>query len=248
MKNKFNSYAQYGEDSILLEFFGLEYKGLIVDIGALDGYHLSNSFLLSELGWKSILVEAHPELSKVCINNRKKDIVIPKAVANINGTIKMKISNRGSHSHISNIGIDIECETLDFMLSRTVPENTVIDVLSIDVDGSEEYMFKEFTIEKWSPSIIILETSMIPNSINSFVENSGYHKAIETGINVFLMKNLDDVDKLRSILNSCRREYDKLLTESFNHFDTQHILDIGEDKYYELVNREKMIINNILKN
>ena len=243
---KFNSYAQYGEDSILLDFFGINYKGLIVDVGALDGYHLSNSFLLSQLGWKSILVEAHPVIGGVCAKNRQESVVIQKACGNLNGTTRMHLADRGSHSHISDNGTEIECETLDSILENNI--NSEIDILSIDVDGSEKFVFEKFSIKRWKPRIMILETSEVPEIIERFIKESGYNYAIRVGINDFVTRDKNDALKLQKIFEKCKNVKGKMLTETFNHFDTEHIIDVGDKRYYELVNEQKEFIGKIKQN
>lgn len=55
------SYSQYSEDVIVDGILGYPPMGLIVDIGAGDGKHLSNSLLFRERGWEAVLVEADPE-------------------------------------------------------------------------------------------------------------------------------------------------------------------------------------------
>ena len=39
-----------------------------------------------------------------------------------------------------------------------------------------------------------------------------------------------------------------MLTETFNHFDTEHIIDVGDKRYYELVNEQKEFIGKIKQN
>lgn len=54
------TYSQYGEDAIVDVLLGHPPDGEIVDIGAGDGMHLSNSLLFRERGWRAVLVEPAP--------------------------------------------------------------------------------------------------------------------------------------------------------------------------------------------
>lgn len=65
--------GQYGEDRILGLFFRDQAAGLLVDVGAADGYMNSNSIgLLKRPGWKGILIE--PESSQFKkLHNRYKN-------------------------------------------------------------------------------------------------------------------------------------------------------------------------------
>lgn len=53
------SYSQYGEDTLTATRLVQEY-GVAVEIGAGDGWHLSNTALFRERGWMNILVESDP--------------------------------------------------------------------------------------------------------------------------------------------------------------------------------------------
>lgn len=55
------SYSQYGEDTLILEWFNGR-KGRLLDIGASNGIKDSNSRLLLEMGWTGVLIEANPDL------------------------------------------------------------------------------------------------------------------------------------------------------------------------------------------
>lgn len=50
-------YSQHNEEKIILDFFGLNYKGIFLDIGAYDGVFISNTYQLWKNGWFGIYVE-----------------------------------------------------------------------------------------------------------------------------------------------------------------------------------------------
>jgi FkbM family methyltransferase len=52
-----NKYSQYNEESFLSDFFGEKKDGVVVEIGAAYVDKNSNSKLLIEKGWRSLLVE-----------------------------------------------------------------------------------------------------------------------------------------------------------------------------------------------
>lgn len=59
------SYAQYGEDLLIARMFDNDYfawrPGPVVEIGAGNGEHLSNTALFRERGWHTTLVESDPD-------------------------------------------------------------------------------------------------------------------------------------------------------------------------------------------
>lgn len=61
-----NGYSQYGEEAVILETFkalGIE-KGHLVDLGAGDGYTMSNTRALLDLGWTGDLYDGDPKGAK----------------------------------------------------------------------------------------------------------------------------------------------------------------------------------------
>ncbi len=54
-------YSQFGEQALIMEFFGIISKGYFLDIGASDGVSDSNTRALFEQGWTGTLVEPVPE-------------------------------------------------------------------------------------------------------------------------------------------------------------------------------------------
>jgi len=65
------SYSQNNEQEIILKYFG-DFKGRFLDIGAYNGYDISNTRALLELGWEGTLVEPNPVNLVDLINNSKE--------------------------------------------------------------------------------------------------------------------------------------------------------------------------------
>ena len=62
-KNSSNIYSQNGEDGIIAEIFNrikdkIVLTNWVVEFGAWDGKHLSNTFLLIEKGFHAVLIES----------------------------------------------------------------------------------------------------------------------------------------------------------------------------------------------
>ena len=66
------TYSQNKEDLSVLNYFGKDFKGLVLDIGANDGITLSNSRLLIESGWDGVLVEPSPKAYAKLLENKPK--------------------------------------------------------------------------------------------------------------------------------------------------------------------------------
>src|SRR5215813_10776357 len=79
LRERPRSYAQFREDIGVLEFFGTDYRGQFVDVGANDGVYGSNSYLLERHGWTGVLVEPSAHLAEACRRLRPGSVVVNKA-------------------------------------------------------------------------------------------------------------------------------------------------------------------------
>lgn len=131
-----NVTSQFGEDGIVDEIFkriGVEHS-CCVEFGAWDGKYLSNTWnLWHSKGWASILIEG----------DKEKYLLLEKEVASFE---KVKAVN----AFVSTAGKD----SLDTILTGYgVPTN--FDLLSIDIDGDEYYIFQG--LKKYVPRVVIIE-------------------------------------------------------------------------------------------
>ena len=155
----------------------LPYKrdGLFIEIGANDGKTGSFTYNLGKIGWSGINFEPVIRLYNLCCENHKTH----KHVKNYNIALgecqgEVDIIDAGTLSTIDKDIIDIYSKTPQFSrnfsqnnfhkvtvntLDNILQENTVdnIDILVLDVEGYEENVLKGFSIEKYKPSIFIVE-------------------------------------------------------------------------------------------
>src|SRR5687768_10814903 len=68
------SYAQEGEDLILLRLFDGDLPGVYVDVGAHHPFRFSNTCLLFERGWRGINIDARPGSMAAFRRARPRDI------------------------------------------------------------------------------------------------------------------------------------------------------------------------------
>src|SRR6478752_2964499 len=55
------SMSQFGEDAVLAQLFHDQDQGLYVDVGALEPFNGSNTYALSQRGWRGINIEPQPD-------------------------------------------------------------------------------------------------------------------------------------------------------------------------------------------
>jgi hypothetical protein len=151
LEHKKNITSQFGEDGIIEKIFELipGEKRWGVEFGAWNGIKSSNTRNLIMNGWHGIMIEALRTRFKELKNNYYyNDNVI---------CLNKFIDFEGKNS-------------LDNILSSTIiPIN--FDLLSIDIDGNDYYIWE--SLKKYKPKVVIIEHNpSIPNDIEFIQEKN----------------------------------------------------------------------------
>ena len=172
-KNKFlinkKSYSMDGEDLFITHFFKNKTKGFYVDVGCYHPIHRNNTFLLHKMGWSGINIDIHQFSIDLFNFMRPKDFNYNFAVSNENKILEMFYQK--NLSQISTIDetqakkvfqgdikkSKINSFTLDSILEKTKLKNIKIDLLDIDVEGTDLKVLQGFSIEKYKPALICVE-------------------------------------------------------------------------------------------
>ena len=98
------SNSQLGQDLQVLKYYSNKRNGFFVEIGASDGIHFSNTYLLeSKYNWKGICVEPLPDKFLNLCSNRPNSYCCNNAVYNeSNITVLFDIAN--DYDMLSEIG------------------------------------------------------------------------------------------------------------------------------------------------
>lgn len=179
-----------GLENLYRKYFDIENFSdkLFVEVGAFDGYNFSNTYPLSKLGWKGIYIEPVQEFSNICKNNHsfnEKINVITCAIGEEEGQTEISIA--GTLSTVSKENFDaykkIDWASYHISLTYTgtsivqvkrletvLRENNIknIDVLVVDVEGSEESVFKSFSFNEFLPRMIICEIEDTHKDLSKF--------------------------------------------------------------------------------
>jgi FkbM family methyltransferase len=152
-----------------------QFLGIFVEIGAFDGRVVSNTCGLADAGWIGYYVEAHPDFARVCAKNHAKNHsvqVFQTAIGDHVGTADFYVVGECSSTVWNQTTIDwggrqdrkitVPMTTLDLQLERMglwpACATPSFDLLVIDVEGAELAVLAGFTIEKWRPKMVIIET------------------------------------------------------------------------------------------
>jgi FkbM family methyltransferase len=182
------SHSQLRQDLFVLNELNYKNNGFFVEFGAADGVYLSNTHLLEKkFKWTGILAEPakiyHDELKR----NRKCSIE-NKLIWKTSGlklsfseNLKPEFSTINDFSksdfHLRNekIRYDIETISLNDLLKKfNAPK--IIDYLSIDTEGSEFDILKNFDFDDYKFRIITCEHNYTINRdrIYNHLLNKGY--------------------------------------------------------------------------
>lgn len=190
--------SQLGQDIWALQKAGYKWQGYFVEFGAADGILLSNTFLLEkEFGWNGICAEPNPSFNRELKRNRNC-IVSDACIADKTGkTVSFVLANEygGIEEYANNdmhsdkrgeymiAGKTVKLETIslnDFPVRHNAPRH--IDYMSIDTEGNEWDILKDFPLDEWDIRCLTIEhnDTIHKDEIRRFMAKHGYaFKAVE---------------------------------------------------------------------
>ena len=182
------TYSMDGEDLVISNYFKNKNKGFYVDIGCYHPLHRNNTFLLYKKGWKGINIDIHNFSIELFNYLRPSDLNYNFAVSNKNEIIEMyfqkELSQLSTTEHDQAKKVfqgeikkkSIQAYTLDRILGFTNFDKK-IDLLDIDVEGSDLKVLQGFTLKKFNPELICVEiydTNISDSEIYKFLNNLHY--------------------------------------------------------------------------
>ena len=96
---------------------------------------------------------------------------------------------------------EVEMRTIDSILQENLDlVSPKINVLCIDIDGSEKYAFKGLTLDSWKPDMLVLEHEIIGREVaDAYAEISGYCVGRRLGSDTLYLKSEEDLGLLNSL-------------------------------------------------
>lgn len=172
-ENVRHSYSQSGEDLILQQLFTILdiTKITYLDVGAHHPTYLSNTFLFYINGGSGVCVEPDPSLFKLFGEKRPRDTHLNCGAGTTSGeadffliststlnTFSKEDAERHQSSNkfwITNT-IKIRIETINNILEKNFEK--VPHLVSLDVEGMDYLILKNFDFNKYRPKVFCLET------------------------------------------------------------------------------------------
>lgn len=208
------SYSQSGEDMLAaylahnLHLNEVKY----LDIGAYSPTHLSNTYFFYERGSSGVCVEANPNLSKEFKLVRGRDTVLNVAISPTdNGIAPFYILDAPTLSTLSKAEADRLVKEEGVQLVQTIDlpvlsisqlllsefQDRNLNFLSLDVEGLDFQIMKNFDFNYVRPEILCLETLEYKKSgiqsknseLITFIVQNGYSVYADTQINTIFVDN-----------------------------------------------------------
>lgn len=200
--------------------------GTIVEIGAYDGVHLSNSYSLEKKGWNVVNVEANPQTFELLDRNRPNSRNVNCAVGSIDvdgidfyiepiGVLSgHKVDEEDIRKRYEARGIEypgltkVRVECMSFKKLITDFRLKSIEVLSIDVEGAEMDVLNgmNFSETEALPKLMVIEANSEEKwkEIKNFVEtkSSNQYKLLFDNYQNMFFVHMDFMDKAINAFNT----------------------------------------------
>jgi FkbM family methyltransferase len=200
LKNKpKKSYSGGGVDLLINYFFRNKTNGIYLDIGCYHPFQGSNTYLLHKKGWRGINIDLDEGSIDLFNHFRKKDYNKKIALSDKKGEITVhSYHNRSAVQTVDKEilkkmdktvlnSFKVKCDLLNNVIEESPFKDDKIDFLSIDIEGHELTVLKEFNFKKYDPSIIVIEYIELELKTLEF-----HYQKIENILNSSIYKFMDE--------------------------------------------------------
>jgi FkbM family methyltransferase len=166
--------SQFGEDALIWTLCAGQLDGFFVEAGAFDGYTYAATYALECVGWTGLLVEAIPERAAQCGARRRNSRVVQAALGATHGgdTTFMVTDDAhgGMYSHVDTSRVAKKSVVSLKSRAVAVPLTTLnellqdhrgeVDVVVIDVEGSEIPALAGLDLKRHQPKVLLIEDNV----------------------------------------------------------------------------------------
>jgi FkbM family methyltransferase len=181
------SYSQIYQDIFVYFFSNLKRKGFFIEIGAADGINISNTYLLEKkFYWNGIICEPNP-IHKLSNLINRKAILDTNIIDYKNFNKKYFYINDNNFNSSINKNkkfkkkIYLKTISLNFLLNKYKCPKT-IDYISIDTEGNEYSILKNFNFKKYNVKIFTIEhnfNNSKRNKIFKLMKKNNYVRVLQ---------------------------------------------------------------------
>lgn len=196
--------SQAGEVSAVRKRLTPDFPRVVIDVGANDGYHLSNSYPFVRDGWKALLVEPHPEVFKrlSALHAKHPNAIceevgcgaraatatfhLPKDPTGVGATACTDDNDKMRLARSDTRQVTIQIAPLTDLLDKhRFPAD--IGLLSVDAEGLDYDVLLGLDFARYRPRLIIMEEYTENASQfaarNEFLRRQGYQMVQAVGCN-----------------------------------------------------------------
>ena len=182
-------YSQLEQDKWVLSIIGDKTDGYFIELGACDGLYYSNTLYFEKKGWNGICIEPNDlffeklKYNRMCHvsndlvsseENKIVEFILNDAVSSINDRTIGPFTLKNDYKVVNKY-----TTTLEKVLDKYNAPN-IIDYLSLDVEGHEYEVIKNFNFDKYIFRCITVEHNEPHNGdelrkkIRLLLEEKGY--------------------------------------------------------------------------
>lgn len=212
------SFAQDGEDLLLLSLFEGLSTGFYVDVGAHHPRRYSNTLALYSRGWSGINIDAMPGSMRPFRETRSRDINLELAISDERRVLTFYEFNEPALNGFDpalarrRVGLvpagqspdtafrivaerQIPTVTLAEVLDEHLPAGREIDVLNVDVEGLDFAVLASNDWSKYRPTVIVAEDPDVvsldalgSSRVARFLRERGYVPLCKTRLTLFFAR------------------------------------------------------------
>lgn len=187
-------FSEFGQDKYIAKLTDKKsVTKTLLEAGAFDPYHLSNSRHFIENKWRAVLVEPNPKHFKDLekhYQNKKTIHLIPKLLSD--GIYDSFLdSNKDSFTALwkeGTTGIPVKTTTIKKVLAKFKLKK--LGVLFLDTEGTEDKILKKMLLDKIYPEIICVENHSEAKDFEKLLKHK-YKKLTHIGFDDILEKKFD---------------------------------------------------------
>lgn len=207
------SYDQHGEEAVIARYLNVNAVGYACDVGAADGLEGSNTKFLEDLGWSVLCIEPNPALAKRCARNRVRTVAVACGDSRRTSTFHVRSFGGGNMTAGSSLNpdpavmddprigsgvslrqlgavewsIEVPVVPLDDVLEENLFHR--LDFMSIDTEGTEAEVFRGFSISRWVPKLVVVESWAEDEPHRAYFESAGYRRVERLAVNDFYLRS-----------------------------------------------------------
>lgn len=184
------------DDAWIRLHFPEHYVGTAVEVGAYDGISMSPTFGLERRGWRVLSIEANPAHKEVLRHNRREIWMGACASTEGEATLNVHTTNPMAYTTLSKAfshdvwrpaadakwdEVQVQALRLDSVLEAF--HFDALDVVAIDTEGTELDVLKGFSLDRWRPKCVIVESWHEKSPVVEWMAKYGYTRVDRALVN-----------------------------------------------------------------